>query len=897
MIVLYEKNEKEFTHNGLGVLDNAIYDDNVSWTDNGLFVFTFRYPLFAKHGAKIQGERIVKCPTPDGEQAFRIHKPKTTNGIVEVGALHISYDLSDNLIEDTFIVGKNGQQALDQMSRNTQYPHPFTFNSDINLTANSRVVRKNPIAFLIDSSLDNSFVNRWGGHMKRDNFKISMMQHPGKNRGIVIRDKKNLVGYESDLDYEAVITRIMPQGFDGLLLPEKYVDSPIINSYDHPKIEVVEFPDIKARKEGQRLEEGEVELEEAHRLLRLRAAQCYTDHRYDYPKATYSVNFVEISKTVEYEEFQDLETILPGDTVNVIHEEDGFSIESEMIGYEYTPSIEEYKSLRLGNYKGGFTSVMTEVQSVKESITIKSKEIASDLIHSGFGGHVRVYPDKILIMDTFKEETATRVWQWNINGFGYSKNGINGEYGLAMTMKGEIVADFITVGIIRADVFENSFNKTGDTLKLKEGKLSIWNSETRIMELTKKGLEFWRGTESIGTMGTTAKSPSWTPSSGETERAIQIKLINGEFIQIINEDEDGLFIPSKNFGTGSNATRLTLFGAKGLDLISDKAGLSLTDRGVEIMGGLYVGGKEITPGGTGGGGWNGDYPPEVTTQMEKNAWRVWVFFQNKGWNTRAIAGMLGNMESESWINPDQHETSGGGGYGLVQWTPASKLIDWCNANGLDYKTVESQCMRIQYEVDNNLQWFANPQRPDLEYISFSTFTYLADEKIAAEYFIAFYEHPANPNQPIRAQQATAWYNKFKDLVQPGGKYGYPVLEGTPVSSWFGPRWGTMHNGIDFAGVIGDPIFAAQSGTVVYSYFDPDMGEWVVIKHDNDAYMTGYAHNSARLVNVGDKVSKGQQIARMGSTGDSTGPHLHFAVQTEKWGGYKDPAPFLGLTPP
>ena len=158
-------------------------------------------------------------------------------GYVTVLCYQISYKLAFNSINDTNIVNKNGQNALTQMSGATQYPHSFKFNSDILTTANSRVVRKNPIEFLLDTGLDNSFVNRWGGHIVRHNFNIAMNSAYGSNKGYTIRHRKDLKGYEAEFDESTVITRIRPIGADGLLLPETYVDSPLINAYTEPSIQ------------------------------------------------------------------------------------------------------------------------------------------------------------------------------------------------------------------------------------------------------------------------------------------------------------------------------------------------------------------------------------------------------------------------------------------------------------------------------------------------------------------------------------------------------------------------------------------------------------------------------------------------------------------------------------
>ncbi len=97
------------------------------------------------------------------------------------------------------------------------------------------------------------------------------------------------------------------------------------------------------------------------------------------------------------------------------------------------------------------------------------------------------------------------------------------------------------------------------------------------------------------------------------------------------------------------------------------------------------------------------------------------------------------------------------------------------------------------------------------------------------------------------------------------------------TSGYGPRWGRMHRGIDIAAPVGTPIVAAASGVVSYAgYNDGGFGYLVEIDHA-DGSMTRYAHNDRILVNVGQQVGQGDQVALMGSTGFSTGPHLHFEV--------------------
>ncbi|WP_405091165.1 M23 family metallopeptidase [Micromonospora sp. NBC_01392] len=118
------------------------------------------------------------------------------------------------------------------------------------------------------------------------------------------------------------------------------------------------------------------------------------------------------------------------------------------------------------------------------------------------------------------------------------------------------------------------------------------------------------------------------------------------------------------------------------------------------------------------------------------------------------------------------------------------------------------------------------------------------------------------------------------------------MQGADITSCFGPRWGTLHAGIDFAMPDGTPIRAAASGTVVKAGDVGDgYGNSVFVDHHN-GYLTHYAHQSRLLVDVGDRVKAGQVIGYEGATGDATGPHLHFEVHQGAMWNQIDPAPFL-----
>lgn len=148
------------------------------------------------------------------------------------------------------------------------------------------------------------------------------------------------------------------------------------------------------------------------------------------------------------------------------------------------------------------------------------------------------------------------------------------------------------------------------------------------------------------------------------------------------------------------------------------------------------------------------------SEMEGNAEVLASVFLSNGWSVNAIAAMLGNMESESGINPGIYEnldsTSTTNGFGLVQWTPNTKYKEWADANGYsDYGDIFNQTIRIRYEVENGIQWISTDEYP----LSFKDFTTSAKSpEYLAQAFLYNYERPADLNQPARSTQARSWYN-------------------------------------------------------------------------------------------------------------------------------------------
>lgn len=255
-------------------------------------------------------------------------------------------------------------------------------------------------------------------------------------------------------------------------------------------------------------------------------------------------------------------------------------------------------TLQLGrSVSASFTSkAMADTQEVLESITPTSsilqraKEVATDLITSGaLGSHVVVLPDELYVTDNANIDSAKKVWRFNVNGLGYSKNGKNGPYGLAMTMDGAIVADRITTGTLNAAVIRAGI------LKDTKG-LNFWNLETGEFSLS--------ANSKVG--GKTVSAIAQGAVDAQTQLSIFNKLTNNGQTQGIYLSGGKLYINASYIATGTLADsgRNTVFDLKTGTLTMKKGSISiggkfsvstggvLTATGANITGVLKAAGNE-----------------------------------------------------------------------------------------------------------------------------------------------------------------------------------------------------------------------------------------------------------------------------------------------------------------
>ena len=456
MITLHNSRTKNFNNNGLGILKDCI-SAKVCEVLNGEFNINITYPVGGYLYPNLVEDNIIVTDVGYGKrQAFRIKNVSKRLDNIEVYATHIFYDLNDNLIEDIYPKGQTGETVINYILSHAQYEHNFIGYSNITKTSTARYIRKNLVESLIGED-SNSFINRWGGEIIRDNYTITMVNKRGVANGMQIRYAKNLTGIEFQIDRTTVGTRIMPKAFDGLLLPEKYIDSPNIDLYPHPIIKIIEYSDLKLATESG---EGFASTTELYQAMRERVQEEFKNE-IDKPTITTTVNFVELANTKEYQEYKELEKLNIGDYSTVYVPHLNINVTQRVYKTIYDAILGKFVEFEMGYVKSNYITQiikseanMNEVvlpsiveQAAKESTEQVNYQI-EEQVNAALAGYVYKTKEALYVMDSSSLNGARKIYRWSKLGLTYSDKGMNGPYETVMSQEGEINADFIKSGTI-----------------------------------------------------------------------------------------------------------------------------------------------------------------------------------------------------------------------------------------------------------------------------------------------------------------------------------------------------------------------------------------------------------------------------------------------------------------
>ena len=825
---------------------------------NSTFSFYGNYQHEGVNAKLIKREMFIKAFTENGTyQYFRIKTAKKNLSGITITATHIGYEANRNFIQSAYIDYGNGKQIMDTLKENLAFDQKFSYESDVATYHQFSAKQVNPIEAIIGSNNGNqNLAGVCDAELDMDNYTLILKERIGDDNGFRIDFGKNLASIEETIDDSSVVNRLYLIG--GVPEDTDYDADQEPITYAYLSVSGVTDDNVQIGKR----ENGDCKTIED---LKKWGQSLFDKDRIHEPKVTHEVDMVMLENTIEYRGlYENMMSLRFGDTAYISLKSLDIEAKERMIEYVWYPTICKYKSIVLGNDLGMYTSsIETQVTNVRKNLETRSDELinavinATNWITGSKGGYVLMRPknapEEILIMDKPDANEAKRVWRWNLGGLGYSKNGVNGPYGTAITQDGVIVADFIKAGTlegVKMRAVDNDFA------------IQLFNG---ILKFTKKS-----GSSEAEMV---AFAPTYTDAglqginliqNPNYSFAISSKGVNGAFLNVLEVPKDS---------TAENR-KLKLYGD------------------VSVDGKLFLNGKEITPGGGGGGddGWNGVYPDIVKTQAEKFAWQAWATLRSLGYSEGASAGILGNINGEAGpsMNPDIDQI-GGPAYGAVQFdgsayplvgTPTNdgreyfqRLVKASGVTG-DYREMPTQMKVVNWTMTAG-QWIGSVAPTSVD-----GFKAMSNPQTAATVFERNFERPASTH-PERSGYAQTWYNLFAGVPIPKADWRNPIRVPYIITQeWdqIGYGTGQIHGGIDVAPTGGatPPVYVAKAGKVVQIVPNHEVGgNYVVIEHDG--YWTYYGHLANIQVSMGQKVTTDTVVGICGATGLATGVHLHFEV--------------------
>lgn len=472
MLKVFGVTDTDYSSNGDIVLQP--YKAKIHKEDNGDYYLDVEAGI--EYADYLTANRIIVADTPQGAQAFRVSNLRKTKSKISLKAWHVYYDSKNYVIADSNVVEKNGNQAINHLNDATDSKSPFTVSSDIANINSFRCVRK---------SLYEAFstvLERWGGHLVRDNFTVKLMADIGQDNGVTVRYKKNLKEIKSEANWDSVCTKILPVGSDGLLLDEMYLYSS--TQYDIPYTKVVSFS-----QDVNKDDYGNDELYHQALIddLRKQATEYLSENCV--PKVSYTLK-------ANLEKITDV-----GDTIEVIDERFGINVVTHVTSFDYDCIQKKYTEFEFGNYNEKLSNLMSRISSSTEKEIEKNNsalkvELNNEIeknaaaIWETLGSSYVVYDgDKILVLDQLPKDSAKNVIMINSQGISFSQNGINGEFKTAWTIGNTLDLSQVNLANLTANLIKGGTLKLGSYAN-KYGSAEVYDhSDKLIAKLDNTGVK------------------------------------------------------------------------------------------------------------------------------------------------------------------------------------------------------------------------------------------------------------------------------------------------------------------------------------------------------------------------------------------------------------------------
>lgn len=508
MIQCYEKDNTNYDANGdITLLPTQC---ELSTEINGTWELTMSHPLDPDGRWKyLSEEAVISAPTFQSDhQLFRVDKCVKTDSSVEVTAYPIFFDSADDcFLMDTRPTNQNGQNALNIMTQGSKY----IGKSDITTGGTAYFVRRN-LMDAINGEDSPTFIQTWGGEILYDNFKIIINERIGGDYGVEIRYGKNMDGLSYTVDMSDVVTRIVPIAYNGRMMSgdTPWVDSENIDKYAKKYIREVKFEDVKLAEDASDSKDDNIIICADQTALDAALTQKCEDMYAagaDLPAVTIEVTMIDLAKTEQYKEFQDLVTVGLGDTVHCYNYKLGITTDARVIKLTWDCIRNQAGEMTLGDYEYNYFSELTSsLQAIQQVIgpgnTLVAERVSGVLnainTQLRYQKNVAQTADvrAILFEDTNEESPTYGAMCLGTQGFqiadSRTADGRDWDWTTAFTAKGGY-ANTLIAGLLS--------DKTGR---------SYWNLDTGELQLTGEFIQRAEdGTLSVAITGNRIEFYSW----------------------------------------------------------------------------------------------------------------------------------------------------------------------------------------------------------------------------------------------------------------------------------------------------------------------------------------------------------------------------------------------------
>lgn len=503
MIQIYNPDNTDFEKNGdMPLLPSSA---TVHIVLNGAWEAELQHPIDADGRWKYITEgAVVKMPSINGEQLFRVKKKYKSDSGIEAELDPIFYDaIDDCFLTDVRPTVKSGQDALNIM---TAANRKYTGQSNIRKVSTAYYVRKNLIEAL-NSDDENSFINRWGGEILYDNYKVIVNERAGGDYGVELRYGKNIEkdGLTEEVDIRNVVTRIYPTSYNGYVMSGTgYVDSPLIGNYPVVKTRTIKFENVKMREDASEddAEKGIVICDTQAELDAALRGMCENQYAagLDKPSVTISANMVLLKNTELYNDFAVLEDVSIGDTIHCTHDRLEITTDARVVELRYDAIREKVIDVKLGDFQGSYFDRVSSSVSRIDSVIDRNGNVMADRVAGILNGiqtqlrlqstaAKKVEGRAFMVEDTDPDSALYGCMVWGTQGLQISTqrtaDGKDWDWTTAITAKG-IVADAILTGIISDRTGTNYWNlDTGEFALTSAAKIQTPDGEMALSDYIK----------------------------------------------------------------------------------------------------------------------------------------------------------------------------------------------------------------------------------------------------------------------------------------------------------------------------------------------------------------------------------------------------------------------------